>query len=167
MHTTSAELWVPVEGRWPMADGAVHRHAVYVQNALGVSLASLATCWHQEQEGWLSSSSHWGLWGLRVPRERDRTQGVAEELKWELTARERVRGEWKECGDQKRNTSSGWIRAEEASRGRCASSTFPWLPFLLCPSSLPPSGTSLSLLHNFGFPLELQSNALFLFTHFK
>ena len=49
MRTISAELWVPVEGRWPMADGAVHRHAVYVQRALGVSLASLATCWHQNK----------------------------------------------------------------------------------------------------------------------
>lgn len=54
-----------------MAYGDVHRHAVYVQSALGVSLASLAMCWHQEQEGWLSSSSHWGLWGLRIPRERE------------------------------------------------------------------------------------------------
>lgn len=63
MHTISAVLWVPVEGRWPMelSTAMLLLHVVYVQGARGMSLASLATYWHNEQEGCFLASSYWGL----------------------------------------------------------------------------------------------------------
>ena len=36
-------------------------HVVCVQSEHGMSLASLATYWHNEQEGCFLASSYWGL----------------------------------------------------------------------------------------------------------
>lgn len=109
-------------------------------SARGVHLASPAPSWHQEQEGWLSSSLAWGPRGQRVPR--NRTEDITEKLKCGFFLEESEENE-KVQGDQGRKCRFGLDQSRETVERKagpparipltsCASLLAPFFP----PSSL-------------------------------
>lgn len=156
MHTTlCCVLWVPVEDRWPMGmlSAVPLLQAVCVQSAHNIYLMSPGPHTGSRKRLAGSCPPHGGNYRERGFLERERRQGIAETLKWELLARlEEVRGEWMEWGDQGRNEGLA-AQSRAPVKGQAVLPARPWPPMrlpldhlALLPTCLsPPLGTSFVL----------------------